>query len=39
MKRFIFAERNGIFIIDLQKTLKQLDRSFDYVRDLAERAG
>lgn len=35
-KRFIFAERNGIFIIDLQKTLKQLDRSFDYIKDLAE---
>lgn len=39
MKRFIFAERNGIFIIDLQKTLKQLDRSFDFVRALAERGG
>ncbi|MFN8509029.1 MAG: 30S ribosomal protein S2 [Deinococcaceae bacterium] len=36
-KRFIFAERNGIFIIDLQKTLKQIDRSFDYIKDLAER--
>ncbi len=36
MKRFIFAERNGIFIIDLQKTLKQLDRSFDFVRSVAE---
>jgi ribosomal protein S2 len=30
-KRFIFAERNGIFIIDLQKTLKQVDRSFDFI--------
>jgi small subunit ribosomal protein S2 len=39
MKRFIFAERNGIFIIDLQKTLKQLDRSFDFVKDLAEKGG
>ena len=38
-KRFIFAERNGIFIIDLQKTLKQVDRSFDYIKDLAERGG
>jgi small subunit ribosomal protein S2 len=36
MKRFIFAERNGIFIIDLQKTLKQLDRSFDFVKSVAE---
>ena len=39
MKRFIFAERNGIFIIDLQKTLKQLDRSFDYVNELAGKGG
>ncbi|GHF32189.1 small subunit ribosomal protein S2 [Deinococcus metalli] len=38
-KRFIFAERNGIFIIDLQKTLKQVDRSFDFIKDLAERGG
>ena len=38
-KRFIFAERNGIFIIDLQKTLKQIDRSFDYIKDLSERGG
>jgi small subunit ribosomal protein S2 len=35
MKRFIFAERNGIFIIDLQKTLKQLERSFDFVKEQA----
>ncbi len=39
MKRFIFAERNGIFIIDLQKTLKQLDRSFDFVKELAGKGG
>ncbi|MFK7603420.1 30S ribosomal protein S2 [Deinococcus sp. SM5_A1] len=38
-KRFIFAERNGIFIIDLQKTLKQVDRSFDFIKELAERGG
>ncbi|MGI8747250.1 MAG: 30S ribosomal protein S2 [Deinococcus sp.] len=38
-KRFIFAERNGIFIIDLQKTLKQIDRSFDYIKELSERGG
>ncbi len=38
-KRFIFAERNGIFIIDLQKTLKQIDRSFDYIKQTAERGG
>ena len=39
MKRFIFAERNGIFIIDLQKTLRQLDLAFDYVKDLAAAGG
>ncbi|AWT35909.1 30S ribosomal protein S2 [Deinococcus arenae] len=38
-KRFIFAERNGIFIIDLQKTLKQVDRSFDFIKELSERGG
>ena len=38
-KRFIFAERNGIFIIDLQKTLKQIDRSFDFIKETAERGG
>ncbi len=36
-KRYIFAERNGIFIIDLQKTLKQIDRSFDFIKETAER--
>jgi len=39
MKRFIFAERNGIFIIDLQKTLRQLDMAFDFVKDLAGGGG
>lgn len=38
-KRFIFAERNGIFIIDLQKTLKQIDRTFDFIKQTAERGG
>ena len=38
-RRFIFTERNGIFIIDLQKTLKELDKSFNFIRDLAERGG
>ena len=39
MKRYIFAERNGIFIIDLQKTLVESERAFDYLRDLAGRGG
>jgi small subunit ribosomal protein S2 len=39
MKRYIFAERNGIFIIDLQKTLVESEKSFTYLRDLAARGG
>lgn len=35
MKRYIFAERNGIFIIDLQKTLVESEKAFDYLRDMA----
>ncbi len=32
MRRFIFAERSGIYIIDLQKTLRQLEKAQDLVR-------
>ncbi|WP_287410040.1 30S ribosomal protein S2 [Oceanithermus sp.] len=39
MKRFIYAERNGIFIIDLQKTLVQMQAACGYVEDLAARGG
>jgi small subunit ribosomal protein S2 len=39
MKRYIFAERNGIFIIDLQKTLVESDKAFDFLRDVATRGG
>jgi len=35
MKRYIFGERNGIYIIDLQKTLKGLEDAYSYVRDQA----
>lgn len=34
MKRFIFEERNGIYIIDLAKTMQQLRAAVDVVRDL-----
>ena len=34
MKKFIFAERNGIHIIDLQQTVDRLDQACDFVRDL-----
>ena len=37
MRRFIFAERNGIHIIDLQKTLRQLDLAEKLVRDVVAR--
>lgn len=33
MRRFIFGERNGIYIIDLQKTLKQLEKATELVRE------
>lgn len=39
MKRYIFGERNGIHIIDLQKTLKGLDDACMFVRDIASKGG
>src|SRR5215475_193061 len=39
MKRFIFAERGGIYIIDLQKTLELLEEAHDFVRNVSERGG
>lgn len=35
MKEYIYMERNGIYIIDLQKTVKKLEEAYDFVRDLA----
>src|SRR5699024_5116612 len=35
MKKFIFTERNGIYIIDLQKTAKQIEDAYMMVRDIA----
>ncbi|HEX4862721.1 MAG TPA: 30S ribosomal protein S2 [Acidimicrobiales bacterium] len=34
MKRFIFGERNGIYIIDLKQTLERIDVAYSFVRDL-----
>ncbi|MBM2826475.1 MAG: ribosomal protein [Dehalococcoidia bacterium] len=34
MRRFIFTERNGIHIIDLQQTVSKLDEAYNFVRDL-----
>ena len=39
MKRYIFAERNGIFIIDLQKTLVESEKALDFLRNVATRGG
>ena len=36
MKEYIFTERNGIYIIDLQKTVKKLEEAYSFVRNLAE---
>ncbi|MDF2967979.1 MAG: rpsB [Nocardioidaceae bacterium] len=39
MKRFIFTERNGIYIIDLQQSLAYIDRSFEFVKGTVARGG
>src|SRR5699024_1411929 len=39
MKRYIFTERNGIYIIDLQKTVKKINEAYDFVRQLAADGG
>jgi small subunit ribosomal protein S2 len=39
MQKYIFGERNGIYIIDLQKTLKKFREAYAYVRDLAADGG
>ncbi|NCC68404.1 MAG: 30S ribosomal protein S2, partial [Clostridia bacterium] len=35
MAEYIYMERNGIYIIDLQKTVKKLESAYDFVRDIA----
>jgi small subunit ribosomal protein S2 len=39
MKRFIFTERNGIYIIDLQQTLSYIDRAYEFVRETVAHGG
>ena len=39
MAKFIFTERNGIYIIDLQKTVKKVEEAYDFVRELTEEGG
>jgi small subunit ribosomal protein S2 len=39
MRRFIFGERNGIYIIDLEQTLSRVERAYGFVRDLVAGGG
>ncbi|MDO4716842.1 MAG: 30S ribosomal protein S2 [Propionibacteriaceae bacterium] len=39
MKRFIFAERNGIYIIDLQRSLSYIDKAYAFVKNTVARGG
>jgi small subunit ribosomal protein S2 len=39
MKRFIFTERNGIYIIDLQQTLSYVDRAYEFVKQTVAHGG
>ena len=39
MKKFIFTERNGIYIIDLQQSLSYIDSAYGFVRDIVARGG
>jgi small subunit ribosomal protein S2 len=39
MKRFIYGERNGIYIIDLQQTLQRIETAYTFVRDLVADGG
>lgn len=39
MKKFIFTQRNGIYIIDLQKTVKQIEDAYEFIRDIVADGG
>lgn len=39
MKPYIFTERNGIYIIDLQKTVKGLEKAYDFARQISQNGG
>lgn len=39
MKRFIFTERSGIYIIDLQQSLKYIDEAYEFVKNTVARGG
>jgi small subunit ribosomal protein S2 len=39
MRRFILGERNGIYLVDLRQTMKGIEESYAYTRDLVSRGG
>jgi small subunit ribosomal protein S2 len=39
MRRFIFTERNGIYIIDLQQSLSYIDRAYEFIRETVAHGG
>ncbi|KXB65093.1 ribosomal protein S2 [Aedoeadaptatus coxii] len=39
MKKYIFTERNGIYIIDLQKTVRKIEEAYDFVRETVQDGG
>ena len=39
MKKYLFGERNGIYIIDLQKTLNRFQQAYEFVRQVAASGG
>ncbi len=39
MAEYIYVERNGIYIIDLQKTVKKLEQAYSFVREVSENGG
>ena len=39
MEKYIFTERNGIYIIDLQKTVKMMEQAYQFVRNISQEGG
>ena len=39
MKRFIFTERNGIYIIDIQQSLALIDKAYEFIKDTVVKGG
>ena len=39
MERYIFCERNGIYILDLQKTAHNIDKAYHFLKNIASKGG